>query len=190
MSSREGSTVLSCTGVLVVGGTSVSERGKEAPKSLDVLGVIEVSANIGSCECECEFACVRSCVSPSFYRPKEGRITYVHEQWSRLLPPESGENSWRSLRCGAWRRAWLSSLEAFDHAGNVYLSCGVCGRRGNSCRARYPLCLTGRSTEGASDDGLVLVNSCTVSDGRRPWPPRVLQRREYNGLAAQWWEQC
>ena len=58
----------------------MNERGREAPKSLDVLGVIEVSANIRSCECECEFACVRSCVSPSFYRPKEGRITRMREQ--------------------------------------------------------------------------------------------------------------
>ena len=45
-SSREGSTVLSCTGVLVVGGTSLSERGREAPKSLDVLEMIEASANM------------------------------------------------------------------------------------------------------------------------------------------------
>ena len=41
-----GSTVLSCTGVPVVGGTSLSERS-EAPKSLDVLEAIEVNANIG-----------------------------------------------------------------------------------------------------------------------------------------------
>ena len=59
MSSREESIVLSCTGVLVVEGTSLSERGREAPKSLDMIGVIEASANIRSCECECEFACVR-----------------------------------------------------------------------------------------------------------------------------------
>ena len=94
------------------------------------------------------------------------------------------------VHCEVWPRAWLSSLEAFDHAGNLYLSCGICGRRGNCCRARCPLCLTGRSVEGASDDGLVLVNSCTVSEGRRPWPPRVLQRGEYKDLAAQWREQC
>jgi len=46
--------------MLVVGDTSLSEseRGREALKSLGVLGVIEASANIGSCECEWEFACV------------------------------------------------------------------------------------------------------------------------------------
>ena len=33
--------------MLVVGDTSLSERGREAPKSLGVLGVIEASANIG-----------------------------------------------------------------------------------------------------------------------------------------------
>ena len=32
--------------VLVVGDTSLSERGREAPKSLGVLGVIEASANV------------------------------------------------------------------------------------------------------------------------------------------------
>ena len=36
--------------VIVVGDTSLSERGREAPKSLGVLGVIEVSANIGCSE--------------------------------------------------------------------------------------------------------------------------------------------
>jgi hypothetical protein len=39
------STVLSCTGVLVVGGYKRGERGREAPKSL--LELIDASANIG-----------------------------------------------------------------------------------------------------------------------------------------------
>ena len=50
--------------------------------------------------------------------------------------------------CEAWPRAWLSSLEALSHAWNVFLSCGVSGRCGGSCRARRPLHLTGRSAEG------------------------------------------
>ena len=41
------STVLSCTGVPVVGGTSLSGRGSEAPKSLGVLEAIEANANVG-----------------------------------------------------------------------------------------------------------------------------------------------
>ena len=44
---------ITCIVVLVVGGTSLSERGKGAPKSLDVLGVIEASANIGWSESVC-----------------------------------------------------------------------------------------------------------------------------------------
>ena len=73
-----GSTVLSCTGVLVIGGTSLSERGREAPKSLDVLELIEASANMGWCECECirvSFRLPPRVYSrPSFYRLKEGRV--------------------------------------------------------------------------------------------------------------------
>ena len=52
-SSSVGGTVLSCSGVLAVGGTSLSERGREAPKSLDALELIEASANMGRGECEC-----------------------------------------------------------------------------------------------------------------------------------------
>jgi hypothetical protein len=50
--------------------------------------------------------------------------------------------------CEAWRQAWSSSFEALDHARDVSLPCGASGRRGDSCRARRPLRLTGRSTEG------------------------------------------
>ena len=69
---------------------------------------------------------------------------------------------------------------------NVSLSCGIRGRRGNSCRARCPLRLIGRSSEGVYDGGLVLVDSRTVLEGCFPCPPRVLQRGEYKGLVAQW----
>ena len=37
-SSKERGTILSCIGVLIVGGTSLCRRGREAPKSLGVLG--------------------------------------------------------------------------------------------------------------------------------------------------------
>ena len=43
--------------VLVVGDTSLSERGREAPKSLAVLGVIEASANSGWSESVCSCGC-------------------------------------------------------------------------------------------------------------------------------------
>ena len=42
-----GSTVLSCTRVPIVRGTSLSGRGSEAPKSLGVLEAIEANANVG-----------------------------------------------------------------------------------------------------------------------------------------------
>ena len=40
-------------GVLVVGGTSLTERRREAPKSLDELELIEASANVRRGECVC-----------------------------------------------------------------------------------------------------------------------------------------
>ena len=47
------STVLSCTGVLVVGGYKRGERGREAPKSLLEEELIEASANIGAQKSVC-----------------------------------------------------------------------------------------------------------------------------------------
>ena len=88
--------------------------------------------------------------------------------------------------CEAWPQAWLSSLEAFSHAWNVSWSCGVRGRHGDSCRTCRPLRLTGRSVEGVSDGGLVLISSRTLFEGRCPCSPRVLQRRKYRGFSAQW----
>jgi hypothetical protein len=46
-------TVLTCTGVLVVGDTCLGERGREAPKSQRTRGVIEASANMGKNVLEC-----------------------------------------------------------------------------------------------------------------------------------------
>ena len=88
--------------------------------------------------------------------------------------------------CEAWPRARPSSLEAFSHAWNVPASYGTSGRCGGSGRARRPLHLTGLSAEGAADGGLAPVKGRTAFEGCCPCPSRVLQRREYTGLAAQW----
>ena len=76
--------------------------------------------------------------------------------WFRQPLPESANRGGGQLvvpvaeHCGTWRRAWSSSLEAFSHAWGVSLSCGASGRRGDSCRARRPLRLTGCGAEGAT----------------------------------------
>ena len=86
----------------------MSERGREAPKSLDVLELIEAGANMGRCECECVCVCfARAPLSPqrelasSFYRLKEGRVTCTGDLKSRPFLPESGENSWWFLLSSA-----------------------------------------------------------------------------------------
>ena len=56
------STVLSCTGVLVVGGKSLGERGREAPKSQSTREMIEESANMG--KNELESVCVSESPTP------------------------------------------------------------------------------------------------------------------------------
>ena len=126
----------------------------------------------------------------SFYWLKEGRITCMGCLWLRHHFPESGRGEQLAVavveHCEAWPQAWLSSLEAFSHAWNVSWSCGIRGRHGDSCRTCRPLRLTGRSVEGVSDGGLVLISSRTLFEGRCPCSPRVLQRRKYRGLAAQW----
>ena len=69
-SSREGSTVLSCTGVLVVGGTSLSERGRELPSLWSW-----ASANESLCVNVFERACPRAEGSGSFfYRPRRREL--------------------------------------------------------------------------------------------------------------------
>ena len=126
---------------------------------------------------------------PPFIGSRRGGVHVRGDLRSRRLPPESWENSGGLLlkvRCRAWRRAWLSSLEAFSHAWNVSWSCGIRGRHGDSCRTCRPLRLTGRSVEGVSDGGLLLISSRTLFEGRCPCSPRVLQRRKYRGLAVQW----
>jgi len=72
---------------------------------------------------------------------------------------------------------------------------GMCGRPVapvggvvTSCRAYCPPRLTGRGAEGLAGGGLVLVKDRIVFEGCSPCSPRVLQRRKYTGLAAQWRE--
>ena len=63
--------------VLVVGDTSLSERGREAPKSLDVLGVIEASQYRVSREREflSSLPVPRAKgSSSSFYRPRRRKL--------------------------------------------------------------------------------------------------------------------
>ena len=162
-------------GTPVAGDTSLGERGREAPKSMRMLELIEASANMCRNELECVY--MPECSSllgrgppPLFIGSRRGGLQVRGVPDVVLLSKNWGEQLVVpvAVHCEVWPRAWLTSLEAFDHAGNVYLFCGVCGRRGNSYRARCPLCLTGRSAEGASNDGLVLVYSCNVSEGRRP----------------------
>ena len=128
----------------------------------------------------------------SFYWLKEGQITCMGYFWCRHPLPNRGEQLVVPVteHSEAWPQAWLSSLEAFSHAWNAFLPCGASGHRGDSCGARCPLRLTGRSAEGAADGDLVLVKGRTASEGCCSCMPRFLQRREYTGLAAQWREQC
>jgi len=144
------STVLSCTGVLVVGGKSLGERGREAPKSLCTRGMIEESAN--TTKNELESVCVGESdpsgkrPASSFYRLKEGRLHVRGVPDVAILSPNrEGVQLVAPVveHYEAWPRAWPYSLEAFSHALNVYLSCGVRRRRGDSYRARRPLRLTG-----------------------------------------------
>ena len=97
-----------------------------------------------------------------------------------ILSPNRGEQLTVPVakHCVAWPRIWSSSLEAFSHAWNMSLSCGVRGQHGDRSRARCSPRLIGRSTEGASDGSLVLVNSRTVLEGRCPCSPKVWQGRK------------
>ena len=81
-------TVLSCTEVPIVGAYKRGERGREAPKSLLEVRMIEASANIGAQESVCVCVCVDEQVNgwkvisvevpaSSFYSHKEGRRTRV-----------------------------------------------------------------------------------------------------------------
>ena len=84
--------------MLVVGGTSLCERGREAPKTLGVLGLIEASANIGRVRvCACATARSRlvclSAFRSSFYRLKEGGLHAWGISGVVFFPPESGKNS-------------------------------------------------------------------------------------------------
>ena len=84
-----------------------------------------------------------------------------------ILSPNRGEQWIVAVagHCGTWRRPWPSSWKAFSHARNVPASCGANGRCGDFCWAYCPPRLTGWSTEGPADGGLVLVKGRTVFDG-------------------------
>ena len=128
---------------------------------------------------------------PPFIGSRRGGLHAQNVSGFVVLSPNRGEQLTVPVakHCVAWPRIWSSSLEAFSHAWNAFLPCGASGHRGDSCGARCPLRLTGRSAEGAADGGLVLVKGRTTSEGRCSCLPRFLQRREYTGLA-QWREQC
>ena len=133
-SSRGGGTVFSCTRVLVVGGTSLRGRGREAPKSPGALELVEASANIGSCKS----ACVRlgvlfsplvpsTCAPPSFYRPKKGGYICVMST-ALSTSPRSGEYCWSFLSPSAVEHGvgrGCRPYESSDCAQGPSVSCGV-----------------------------------------------------------------
>ena len=124
---------------------------------------------------------------PPFTGSRRGRLHARNVSGFVILSSNRGEQLAVPVaeHCEAWLRAWSLSLEDFSHAWDVSLSCGVRGRCGDSYRTHCPLCLTGRTIEGVSDGGLILVDSRTVLEGRCPCLPRVLQRGEYKGFVAQ-----
>jgi hypothetical protein len=164
------SIVLSCTGGLVVGGTSLGEKGREAPKSQSMRKVIEASANMWGrtyfsvCAFLREFDPPRKRSAsgrgppPPFIGSRRGGLHARNVSGFVILSSNLGEQLVAPIaeHCEVWPRAWLSSLGAFGHAWNASSSCGDSGRCGGSCRVCCPLRLTGRSTGGVSDDGLVL----------------------------------
>jgi hypothetical protein len=79
----------------------LGERGREAPKSLRVLELIEASANIGRNELGLARVCVESAEfchvgkkpASSFYRLKEGRSTYMGRSLISSSSPRIGGSS-------------------------------------------------------------------------------------------------
>ena len=100
---------ITCTEVLVVGGTSLGERVSEAPKSQSELGMrvlvcLSASGAVGiRCPCRAPAA--------SFYRSRGGSYT-CRICMGRLFSPQSGGEQLVfpvAEHFGAWRRAWASS---------------------------------------------------------------------------------
>ena len=170
-------TILSCTGVPVVGEYKRGERGREAPKSLlsDRCKCQYRAPKSGNVFCE---SCVREDrlwkkePATSFYRHKKDRSTCTGRSEVVVFSPNRGcavnvycrkytVRHWRS-----WRRAWQASWETFSLAGIAPTSCGSSGRHGGCCGRYRPPCLSWRSAEGSIDGGLALVKVRTPPEGR------------------------
>ena len=95
-------TILTCTGVPVVGGYKRGESGREAPKSLlEWLRQVPISRRVGECVfcelCASRWTCPEKEPASSFYRHKEGRLHAWDDLRSCCLLPEWWENSRWSL---------------------------------------------------------------------------------------------
>jgi len=96
---QKGRPCITCTGVLVVGGTSLSERGRGAPKSLDVLGVIEASASIGWSERVFLSSLFRVAHAgpPPHFTDQGGGSYMCRRSTGSSFSPNPGKNSWQLL---------------------------------------------------------------------------------------------
>jgi len=140
----------------------LSERGREAPKSLDVLELIEASANIGRRECEC-LSVVCSCapIPPFIGSRRDGLHARVI---SRVVPffPNRGRIVDGSCCRALWGMA-SGVVAVLESPLTVPRACpypvvpvdGVAVAR---CAPR----LTRRGAEGATDGGLGPVKGRTA----------------------------
>ena len=139
--------------------------------------------------------CSRSCFSfrspLPFYRLKEeGLHAWGISEAVYSPPPWSGGEQWVfpvAERCGAWHKLWSSSLRILAPKPGarpypVAPGDGVV----IAVEVRRALRRMWWGVEGAEDSGLSPVKGCTVSEGRHPRPPRVLQGEKYTRWAAQW----
>jgi len=164
-------------------------RGREAPKSLEVLGVIEASADIGRGECACVFClCLPA---SSFCRPRrEGEgYTCRMSMGSSLLPPDLGENSWSSLPpsavehgIGRGRRPMAPVISMTVTTERTVPALDVVGRRGHrspwSCPGQEPYRVRGSSpmpAEGPAGEKSTRVGG-TVSRWCQASPHRAPRR--------------
>ena len=115
--------------MLVVGGTSLCGRGREAPKSLSVLELIETSVNIGRVRVRPPFRCV---FWPPPFIDQGGEDYTCRISTGSSLPPDPGENSWSFLSpsavehgVGRGRRPCESSDCAPSASVSVALVVGV-----------------------------------------------------------------
>ena len=155
--------------------------------------MIEASANIGEnlvCVCVWEFALefrpLGSGLPPPFIGSRRGGVHARNVLGFVILSPNRGEQLAVAVAVAEYCEAWLwaspSSWGAVDYAWDVSLPCGASGRRGDCCRAYFPLRLTGRSAEGAADGGLAPVKGRTAFEGRCPCPLKVLRLGKVQGV--------